>query len=536
MASACVAGALSLASFPTASAQSAPVEVVIRYHGSAEAIPPPHREGTNYLVAIPTRFAPSPEKLVAPFLNQLEGENEVWRFPLSDKGAVFVEEISNQVIRIRFGSNKEELSSLSGLPIAQQNSGVTANRAATVNKLSGKKIRPDQNGFMTFAAVTAAESTSSPVTQVDANGGALPTPGIAADTDVETVKRRSLPLASLDLAVPQSPAFAILGVTPDNVIRPNSPRELALSLVNGVGKNGAFQGGIAIDTVPYLLFLGQTKSLYDYQRSYPVRLLSRTEFSFATSKGAQDKDPSLKLALGLHITLFDRGDPRLDEEFIQGLAKAFSKLQSSDDNFIDPTNPTLISDAAKRWKAAADDARKKAKDRNWNKSSWSLGAAPSWIDKKGDSGDYDWNGAAAWTSFAYGFEDQPFKDTFLEKSSQLIFHLRYRNHELIPDPNNTGAFYHEDSLLGAVRLRIGSPDFNGAFDGAIVHEWNNRIKDGTAFRVGFALERKMADNLWFHLSFGKEFNEPDGKDGALVLGSFQVGSSEESTIPTAPKK
>ena len=267
--------------------------------------------------------------------------------------------------------------------------------------------------------------------------------------------------------------------------------------------------------------------------NYSIRLLSRTQFSFATTKGAQDKDPSLKLALGLHITIFDYGDPRLDQTYINELKGNFYGTAAG--QFIDPTDQAAIAAVKEGWLMKVGDIRKEAMARNWNRSSWSVGLAPSWLDKSGDSGHYDWNGGAAWTSLAYGFDTEPFTHTGLDETSQLIFHLRYRNHEEIPDPATTGSFYTEDSFLAALRLRIGSPEFNASLDGAYVREWNSGSHDGSSYRLAFVLERKMAANLWFRLSYGKEFDTPDGKDGSLFLGSFHLGASEEATAPGGAK-
>ena len=364
---------------------------------------------------------------------------------------------------------------------------------------------------------------------VTANGTALTVAQHATDTAGAKGTDNPITFANLDLSVPTSPAFAILGITPDNVIHPSSPRELGMALLNGVGPDGTFQSGIAIDTAPYLLLAGRNKTLADYQNNYSVRFLSRTQVSFATAKGAQDKDPSLKLALGFHFIFFDNGDPRLDNEYITSLQTAFDTL-----GFVDPTNPAATADATTRWRNAVAKtraAREAAKAKNWNKSSWSLGIAPSWIDKTGDSGNYDWNGGAIWTSLAYGFDTEPFRNTGLDKNSQLILHLRYRNHEEIPNPVATGTFYAQDNALAVLRLRVGSPDFNLSLDAAYVNAWNSGIHDGHSWRAAMVLERKMAPNLWFRLSYGKELDTPDDNDSSLVLGSFHLGASPEATLP-----
>jgi hypothetical protein len=517
-----IAGFLNCALIGIATAQSTnPGEIIIRYQGTGDSIPPPHREGDVYVIAIPRALAPQPERLVAPFVNEIVGENEVWRFALADNAAVAVEELRNGSIRVRLGG--EQLSKLNA-PASVTRTSLISTAAAPAEAALPVAAEPapqiNANGTLLVATMRAAPDASSSEAGDAGN--------LAANGAGRALK---LSEAGVDLSVPQSPAFAILGITPDNVIQPSSPRALALSLLNGVGKDGAFQSGIAIDTVPYLLLSGSSKTLRDYQDSYAVRFLSRTQFSFATSKGAQDTDPSLKLALGLHMTLFDNGDPRLDREFINDLGKAFFAL-----GYIDPEDPAAVADANRRWKTITDEARTNARKRNWNKSSWSLGLAPSWIDKTGNSGHYDWNGGAAWTSLAYGFDTEPFTNTGLDETSQLILHLRYRNHEEVPDPMTTGSFYTEDNFQAVLRLRIGSPEFNASLDGAYVREWNSGAHDGSSYRLAFILERKMAANLWFRLSYGKEFDTPDGKDASLFLGSFHLGASEDSSPVQAARR
>src|SRR5947207_15769814 len=79
-----------------------PDEVVIRYLSNSQPIPPPHREGDFYVVAIPRRLGPRPEKLPSSFINDLDGDNEVWRFRIDTAKSVVVEQTSDGLVHIRF--------------------------------------------------------------------------------------------------------------------------------------------------------------------------------------------------------------------------------------------------------------------------------------------------------------------------------------------------------------------------------------------------------------------------------------------------
>src|SRR5262249_16127690 len=135
--------------------------------------------------------------------------------------------------------------------------------------------------------------------------------------------------AQVDLSVPESPAFTILGLTPQTVVRPTSPREFATSLLNGVDENGNFQTGVALDTAPFLLFFGKDVTINNYRRSYLTQFLSRSQFSFAVVKGASEGDKSSRIATGLNLTLWDRGDPRLDRELDSCFATEIGKVRLS---------------------------------------------------------------------------------------------------------------------------------------------------------------------------------------------------------------
>ncbi len=116
--------------------------------------------------------------------------------------------------------------------------------------------------------------------------------------------------AAIELMVPSSPAFAILGLSPENVARPATVGEFTASILNGVDANGNLQTGVAIDTSPYLLLRGDQLTIRDYNDNPLKRWLARTQLSLATAKGSSDDDKALLAAVGMHVTLWDEGDPR----------------------------------------------------------------------------------------------------------------------------------------------------------------------------------------------------------------------------------
>lgn len=142
-------------------------------------------------------------------------------------------------------------------------------------------------------------------------------------------KEPTIDKATLDLTVPESPAFTVLGLTPENVVRPANPRELAMELLNGVDRNGNLQSGVAIDTAPYLLAKSRTLTLRDYQADRVKHVLARTQLSFATAKGTDSEDEAIRAGVGLRVTPWDEGDPRLDPILVSEVLAIQGKVRAA---------------------------------------------------------------------------------------------------------------------------------------------------------------------------------------------------------------
>ncbi|MFA4828930.1 MAG: hypothetical protein WC855_06015 [Thermodesulfovibrionales bacterium] len=365
--------------------------------------------------------------------------------------------------------------------------------------------------------------------------------------------------ASIDLAVPDSPAFAVLGLNPNDVERPSSPREFATSLLNGVDANGNFQTGIAIETAPYMVFHGKDTTLDEYQTNLYTRFLSRTLLSFATAKGATDEDKAERLAVGLRFTPWDEGDPRMDKYLLECLKKAVGDIEINKTDEIDglmskrnllekqrdlATDETLkkafqseidrlnkdidklrnegTAELNNKSKKAIEVCRgdKKYRSNLWNKSSWSFGITPTFTSTTGKTDDLKSSGIGLSTSVALGLGD----------SGQFILHTRYRNKEEVPDTDNKGKFFEQDSFRLGGRVRYGSPDLNFNAEGMyIIENRKNGQKNDKKFRYGVGAEYNAAKDLWLVFSIGSESGNNKG-DKLFVLGNLKFALSPNPTI------
>jgi hypothetical protein len=104
----------------------------------------------------------------------------------------------------------------------------------------------------------------------------------------------------IDFAVPQVPAFTLLDLSPAQVSRPGSVRDLVLALGNGVTANGGLQSGLAIEVAPAKL------SLWDADADTALKesvLWSGLRLSVATNTVHDDKQTKSSLAAGVRWSI-----------------------------------------------------------------------------------------------------------------------------------------------------------------------------------------------------------------------------------------
>jgi len=108
---------------------------------------------------------------------------------------------------------------------------------------------------------------------------------------------------NLDYTVPESPAFKILGNSPDNILKPTSVRNVALSIGNYFLTTGSvIPKNFAVEISP--LLLNGKASLNDYNKN---KFWHRLRFSLGTN--IQDNG-GYNIAEGLRLTLIDKTDLR----------------------------------------------------------------------------------------------------------------------------------------------------------------------------------------------------------------------------------
>lgn len=356
-------------------------------------------------------------------------------------------------------------------------------------------------------------------------------------------------LSSIDLSVPDSPAFHLLGVNGEKASRPSSPRELSLAVLNGVDPNGKFKTGLAIDTAPFILFRGATTTLEEYQKpdAYITRILYNTQTSIATTKGTSSNDDSARLATGIRVVLFDDGDPRQDKrltECIQNALKEidikelFKKGEELDKKLYEAKDdPVRYSELMKeRIKLDLEIDRTATQDKssdiqrcrndssfrsnNWNASSAAIGFGFTFDSENGDLDGLDYGGFGIFGSWAIRIADY----------GQIILGARYADNELTPLSQGNQKFDSIDRLSSAVRLRIGSEKLNFFGEGVFLSE--DGSKSDNYWNLSLGVDLRVATDFWLSAGLGGTLGR-DREDDTFVLANIKWAFSPSPSFAPA---
>lgn len=200
---------------------------------------------------------------------------------------------------------------------------------------------------------------------------------------------------TLNYNVEQTPAFSILGISPDNIVKPTSARNIAVNIGNYYMNNGlTIPQNMAVEISPFLM--SPDLSLYKYSQN---PFLYRLRFSIATKIA---DNGTYHLAEGIRLTLIDKTDLRTDEKFINEIYKsslneartfelAFSEyirnhpeedldqisagdLYDSDENFRNKID-LLMTQLQRDDYMSINKIREKRTEELWNAEIWELGLA-----------------------------------------------------------------------------------------------------------------------------------------------------------------
>lgn len=396
-------------------------------------------------------------------------------------------------------------------------------------------LEPDGKGGWVINVVADAGAATAPA--ADANRAAAPAAASTSDgpplSGGTAAALQRLGNLNFDRPIGEVPAFTALGISPDIVAHPSSPRELGAALLNGTDREGVLQTGLAIETAPFRLLGLAPKGNQDYRDSYFGRLLYNSSLSLATAK-ASEEDEAVQLAIGYSAILFQDDDsdpivsPLLDQAFAE--MNATSPMGGvGRGGAHQPVSETANSIGLK--------ALEKFREQIWAARIWSAAIAPTWTSKEGDFSGLESTGFSAWTTFAWGTKDALWGEN---GRMQFLAHVLYRQGELVTDAKDTSLTASQDSLVAAARVRFGNANFHGFAEAGYSWIWDGLQGDGEAWRAAAGVEKRIAKDTWLVISAGQEFGGKGGKseenEESFAVGSLRFGLADEPSLDMSDAK
>lgn len=406
------------------------------------------------------------------------------------------------------------------------------------------------------ASAVAASATLAPVAA--AAGGpkkadAVPNSDAKAEKSKKTIfeDRKDKALDNfenyrVDMSVPTSPAFAVLGATPETILQPKSPRDLAVSLVQNLSDKDKLGNGVGLDITPYMLWAGKETSLATYEKSDYLPIIANLQVSFGAIK--QDTtagDKITRAAWGLTAPLYDAADPRkspyLRECFKTNAAKILG--------VGGPTVPEFVGDALKKMKAgeevdlvapttqlsaAFDACRESFKKQAWTSTRWIVGLGRSYHNRGGDqhAGAY-----GLWTTYTLDLSPSPDPTKGEEgpdTRALAMFHLRRLGREEVLSGTDSRGFVLRRGNLFGLGAKYGSDKRNVTLEASWYRARLDTGERENSRKLAIGGEMMINKDLWLVLTVGGEGGLKNGKNSPFMLGGLKFGTASESTGAFGP--
>lgn len=146
--------------------------------------------------------------------------------------------------------------------------------------------------------------------------------------DIDSVTLSKL---KLNFVVPDMPAFKTLDRDPSDLLSPSTVKALAVSL-SSFNDKGKFiiPKAFALEISPALLINSSKEGLNKLSKYADNRVMNSLRISVGSSTDTLLSKSTRNLALGLRISLIDKGDPTTDKDFQKIIAQKLREIRKSE--------------------------------------------------------------------------------------------------------------------------------------------------------------------------------------------------------------
>jgi hypothetical protein len=312
----------------------------------------------------------------------------------------------------------------------------------------------------------------------------------------------------VNFAVPDAPAFKLLGTDPSHILRPVTVRDLSIGLSDFLRWDNtlALPRSFALEFSPGLLIGGKTLTLAKYQK-YPQ--IYRTRLSIATNR-PEEGSSATTLALGLRVTQIDESDLRTNISYTTEATVVATKIDSivSEERkrfgpFVPLEQIKEIPEVKKQIDDIIDSFKEKWMDEKWNARilEWAIALRANSLDSLGNNLKLD--NLSVWSTSAYGFGTW----------GQLLLGLYGAYERELPDGD------YKPSVSLASRLYIGTNQYKVFTEAQSF--WKQERKPDWLLNGGG--EIKLSGNIWADFSAGTEYSRDTRKTRLVTQFRLKYG-------------
>ncbi len=318
-------------------------------------------------------------------------------------------------------------------------------------------------------------------------------------------------------AVPESPTFHFIGVTPENVTRPASTRALAAALLSAIDTAGTVRQGFALDVAPFQL-AKERVDLDDYQTSLTTFLKQNFTVSVGSVRAAGDS-AATDAGFGARLTLWDRSDLMTHSAFTDGVAEHILE------RCIDLEPLSLARQCAA---TEAADLKKEWLDSLWNAPSVHLAGATAWRFGDSQIDDAHWLGLESWGVAALPGCIVSMSGSICG-STQLLLMVGLENRGQAPGQEDFAVFNYGGRALA------GSTTFNVFLEivGQDRIDPPAGVDESTAGWSG-GIEFRAGEGLWLSTGFGSRFATETEDDQIVLIAGLRFNAAKGPMFRETP--
>lgn len=335
-----------------------------------------------------------------------------------------------------------------------------------------------------------------------------PAPAPQAPSFVDALKKYK----EVDLSVPESPAFAILGIAPSAVQRPGTVRELAGGLLKGLDSKGKPRTGLAFDFAPLPLAAPQEiVGGRRYEQRPLVQILTRTTISLATSDAAGGGSQQ---AWGIRMGLLDQGDPGLySKELMSCIDGSVVIPPPPPAANVNPL-PAESNEAIRQAIAQCDPGKRIAL---WAKPALYAGFGQSWYSASGALSDRSPAARAFWATYSVGRDLRGLR-------SLLLVHAERKSDDRTPGAADAAKLLRQDTTGLAARLRVGAEKWHAFGEFGAKRVKLEGVPKSNVRHLALGAELRVKDDIWLQLGRTTEHGVRDGTNHRQVTAGLRLGS------------